>query len=527
MKKQVLSAVLAAAFVLPIAGCGTGGKSTGETTTLRVAVFDRGNAPDGMSATENIWTNWINEQFGKPNNIKVEFQGIPRNQEVEKINMMMASRNAPDILLTYDKSVFFNYAKNGGLADLTELVGGTENLKDFMGDRWKYTTYNDKIYGVPTKVISEGQYCSYIRKDWLDKLGLEVPKTTEELYTALKAFKEKDPGNVGDGLVPFLLSATSFSEEYWQQNTLSLVMSFVEPMSEEEWYTIPQIQYPGFKEGVRYLNKLYREGILEQDFALQTNWNQFDENIAAGRAGFYTHNRNYQLTSNGAYAMLLQNDPNAELVAVDPYVNKYGKRPKWRGATGGGYIMIPSFSENIEAAVKYLDWMANNDVGFTLLNGNEDEHYKLENGYPVVIDTEYNNKTKFNNADLALIYNGFDYGSFENNVEAMRIAMPGLGELRADSMIKANSDLYNNPMDDFDQPIESYIKDKAKLDKKFQELMIKSITASESDFDSIYDGLAKEYMTIGGDEVTEERKAVYKKCSEADILPKDNPLINY
>ena len=170
MKKQVLSAVLAAAFVLPIAGCGTGGKSTGETTTLRVAVFDRGNAPDGMSATENIWTNWINEQFGKPNNIKVEFQGIPRNQEVEKINMMMASRNAPDILLTYDKSVFFNYAKTGGLADLTELVGGTENLKDFMGDRWKYTTYNDKIYGVPTKVISEGQYCSYIRKDWLDKL---------------------------------------------------------------------------------------------------------------------------------------------------------------------------------------------------------------------------------------------------------------------------------------------------------------------------------------------------------------------
>ena len=121
----------------------------------------------------------------------------------------------------------------------------------------------------------------------------------------------------------------------------------------------------------------------------------------------------------------------------------------------------------------------------------------------------------------------YDYGSFENNVEAMRVAMPELGELRADSMIKAKSDLYNNPMDDFDQPIESYIKNKTKLDKKFQELMIKSITASESDFDSVYDGLAQEYMTIGGDEVTEERKIVYKKCSEADTLPKDNPLINY
>lgn len=527
MKKQLLSVVLTASLLLPVAGCANGGKDSADNSSLKVAVFDRGNAPNGMTAADNIWTDWINEEFGKSNNINVEFQGIPRNQEVEKINMLMASRNAPDILLTYDKAVFFNYAKNGGLAELSSLIDNTENLKDFMGDRWKYTTYDGEIYGIPTKVVSDGAYCSYIRKDWLDKLGLDVPETTEELYAALKEIKEKDPGNVGEQLVPFLLSATSFSEEYWQQNTLGLVMSFVEPMSEEDWYTLPQIKYPGFKEGVKYLNKLYREGILEQDFALQTNWNQFDENIAAGRAAFYSHNRNYQLTANGAYAMLKQNNPDAELVAVDPFVNKYGKRPKWRGNTGGGYIMIPSFSKNVEAAVKYLDWMADTDIGFKLLNGNEGENYKLENGFPVVIDTEYNNKTKFNNADLALIYNGYDYGSFEKNVEATRVAMPALGELRADSMIKANSDLYNNPMDDFDQPIASYIKSKSKLDKKFQELMIKSITASEADFDAVYDGLVSEYMSIGGDEVTAERKTVYKRCSDEGILPKDNPLIKY
>lgn len=525
MKKMMLC-LLSLAMLLTSAGCGGKKESaSGGAKNLRVAVFDRGNAPDGMTATDNIWTKWISDEFGKANNINIEFYPIPRSQEVEQINMLMASKDAPDIVLTYDQAVFYNYAKSGGLTEVGQYLDKYPRLKEFMGDRWKYTTYNDKVYGVPTKRVSEGMFCSYIRADWLKKLGLGIPETTDELYTALKAFKEKDPGGVGESIVPFMLSAASFSDEAWQQNTLPLVMSFVEPMSEEEWYTLPQIQYPGYKEGVRYLNKLYREGIIEQDFALQTNWNKFDENIAAGRGGFYTHNTLYQITMNGAYSMLKKNNPDAELVAIDPFANKQGKRPKWRGFMGGGYMMIPSFSDSAEEAIKYLDWMADPKVGFTLLNGNEGENYRLEEGYPVIIDAEYNKKTAFNNVDLAIAYNGYDYGSFEKNVEAVRVATPELGELRADSLIKAHSDLYDNPMNDFDQPVESYIKNKSKLDKKFQELMIKSITASEADFDSVYDSLAIEYMTIGGADVTAERKTVYEKCKAKGILPESNIMI--
>lgn len=526
MKKRLIGMLLAAAALVTAAGCGGNGNAgSGETKTLTVAVFDRGNAPDNMTASDNVWTKWIQDEFGTPNNINVEFYPIPRNQEVEQINMLMASKDAPDIVLTYDQAVFYNYAKNGGLADVGQYLDKYPRLKEFMGDRWKYTTYNDTVYGVPTKRVNEGMLCSYIRADWLEKLGLSEPKTTEELYSALKAFKEKDPGNVGEGLVPFMLSAASFADETYQQNTLSLVMSFVEPMSEEEWYTLPQIMYPGYKEGVRYLNKLYNEGIIEQDFALQSNWSQFDENIAAGRGGFFSHNTNYQMTTNGAYSMLLKNNPDAEFIAVDPYTNKDGKHPKWRGFMGGGYLMIPSFSKSSEEAVKYLDWLADTEVGFTLLNGIEGENYRLENGCPVVIDAEYNKKTIFNNADLAIVYNGYDYGSFEKNVEAVRVATPVLGNLRASGLEKAHSDLYDNPMDDFDQPVESYIKNKSKLDKKFQELMIKSITASEAEFDSAYDSLANEYMTIGGSEASAERKTIYEKCKAKGILTEGNPLI--
>lgn len=94
--------LLSLAMLLTSAGCGGKKESaSGGAKNLRVAVFDRGNAPDGMTATDNIWTKWISDEFGKTNNINIEFYPIPRSQEVEQINMLMASKDAPDIVLTY------------------------------------------------------------------------------------------------------------------------------------------------------------------------------------------------------------------------------------------------------------------------------------------------------------------------------------------------------------------------------------------------------------------------------------------
>lgn len=530
MKKALVLMLCGLLAAGSLTGCGDKGESAdgGAAKTLTVAVFDRGNAPDGQKANDNTWTKWIQEQFGKPNNINVEFYPIPRKQEVEQLNVLMASKSSPDITLTYDKSVFFNYAKSGGLAKLDEYIEKTDKLKNLIGDNFKYTSYKGEIFGVPPKTVGDGFFCAYIRKDWLDKLNLPVPETTQQLRDTLMQFKEKDPGGLGEDLIPYLLSATSFSDEGWQQNTLHLVMSFVEPMDEEVWYTQPQIKYPGYKEGVRYLNQMYHDGLLDQDFALQTNWTKFDEDIAAGRFGFYMHNANYQITSTGSYAMLLKNNPEAEIVAFDPFQNAQGRHPKWRGSKGGAFLMIPSFSKVQEEAVKYLDWMADEDIGFTLMNGIEGENYTLQNGIPVAIDKEYNNENMFNNLDLSILYNGQDYGSFEKNIESFRVSDSVLGDLRAESKRIAalpDEDLYTNPMDDFDTPVESYIKNKPKLDKKYQELMIKSITAAPAEFDAVYDGLVAEYMSIGGDEVTKERETVYQDAKKRGILKPNDMFV--
>jgi putative aldouronate transport system substrate-binding protein len=104
---------------------------------------------------------------------------------------------------------------------------------------------------------------SYIRKDWLDKLGLPVPATTEEFYSTMEAFKEKDPGQIGKILIPYDFSAIYTSTI---ASPASLISSFNEKISEEDFYAYtsalnsPELLIPGYTNGVQFLNKMNAEG---------------------------------------------------------------------------------------------------------------------------------------------------------------------------------------------------------------------------------------------------------------------------
>lgn len=107
--------------------------------------------------------------------------------------------------LLNDQGTFNRYAEQGGLTDLTDLLNQYgPNLKKFLGeDTLAYGQIEGKQFAIPGKRSVLGKYASYIRQDWLDQLKLPMPQTTDELYTTLKAFQEKDPGKVGSGLIPF------------------------------------------------------------------------------------------------------------------------------------------------------------------------------------------------------------------------------------------------------------------------------------------------------------------------------------
>ena len=125
-----------------------------------------------------------------------------------------------------------------------------------------------KLFSIPAKRTITAQRNIFIRKDWLDKLGLPLPKTTQEYYDALLAFKEKDPGGVGkDKVIPFIMTA----DVRWE--AANIMDPFIDPnlSLKERWInTVVErnLLLPGFKEGVRFMNKMFNAGLIDRDFPL-------------------------------------------------------------------------------------------------------------------------------------------------------------------------------------------------------------------------------------------------------------------
>lgn len=469
---------------------------------LKVEVFDRGiqgNAP----VDNNYMTKWINEKFGKPNNINVTFVPVSRAEESTKLNVLMAANEAPDICFTYGQDVANNYINQGGLTELGSYIQKYgKNLKSYLGDSvLAYGKISGKQYLIPAKRIFTGITASHVRQDWLDKLGLKAPTTTDEFYNVLKQFKEKDPGNQGANNIPFGMSMVQMN-----RGDFNLLYSFRKKMSDEDLATIPLWSQAGIKDGYKFLNKLYNEGLVSKDFALDKDGKKLNADISNGKVGFYIANVGASYQANpGIVPSLVKNIPTAKVVPCDPFTNSEGKHPKFTNAPLGMYIMVPKFSQRAAEAVKYLNWMSDSKVLLTLQNGIEGTQYEMKDGIPTPKTGTYE---KVYNADYALVANGRELGSVDKTMKADAAACVGYEDMYVKSAQLSLVDPVIPAW--FDQPNNSNIKYSATLSSKSDDMVVKLITAKPSDFDKLYDQLVDDYMKNGGTEVMNEAKKIYE-----------------
>ena len=156
----------------------------GDEVTINVMVWDRGNAAPGTTTEDNNLTKWIQEQVKELYNINVEYTAVPRSESDDKVNIMLSGGTAPDIIMTYDQALFYNYASSGALKDLTDLYA------QYGGDIEANCTEAEPagvIDGVRYAVMKqrgteEPRHTAYIRQDWLDELGMEIPTTKSNTY---------------------------------------------------------------------------------------------------------------------------------------------------------------------------------------------------------------------------------------------------------------------------------------------------------------------------------------------------------
>ena len=130
--KKFLSVLLIAALAMTMFSI----PAMAETTTLKVMLWDRGDAPAGGTVENSKMTTYINEQIADLG-IQVEFVSTPRSGSDDKLVTWMGGSSAPDIIFTYGQSTFLNFATQGGLVDLAPSIaklGPDNNIEKYVGD---------------------------------------------------------------------------------------------------------------------------------------------------------------------------------------------------------------------------------------------------------------------------------------------------------------------------------------------------------------------------------------------------------
>jgi len=474
-------------------------------STLRVELFDRNNTPLGAPPiTDNFLAQYIQTHFGDPNRLKIEFVAVPRADEVERLNVLMTANQAPDIVFTYDLPTVVNFATQGKIADLDGLLETHgQDLKALLGeDVLSAGRLNGIQYAIPAKRVLTAHSTTVIREDWLRELGLPLPETTEQFYEALKAFKENIGGSSGERIVPYghidYYHTSSLQYSFWDWSRIT----------EEDLYASPRWAMPGNKEAFRFLNKLYHEGLIDPNFPLDRFAQQFQKDMASGRLGAGTPNTNEPVYM-GYLAELQSNDPNALLTPVDPFTNADGTKPKPVLEKNGMYIMIPKSSANAEAAVRYLNWMAQPETYLALQNGLEGVTYEWKDGVPVMLQTEDAKRMLHNYFDYCIILNG-KWVSDENmrlNIRANAFD-PDYEAFTVKSIEHGMNDGVATPQ--IQAIVPSEMQYAAILNEKNEEIFVEVVTAKPEEFDAVYDREVSEYMRMGGQAVMDEKRQAYR-----------------
>jgi putative aldouronate transport system substrate-binding protein len=523
MKKSVI--VLIVLLMAIIFGCRKGStpkqtvaENLPVTGKLEVEIFDRGSDGGRTLAHNNAWTNWIKEKVKQDLDIDITFVPVGRWSENSDIVNLMASESAPDLCYTYNYDMINNFRDQGGIFDLAPYIDTyLPDLKKLLGDDpsfpGKQLIYREldpetsKIYSVCSYRTNIAQRNVFIRKDWLDKLGMTIPKDMNQFYQALKIFRDRDPGNVGKNrVVPLGVN----QDVRW--GLADFINHFLDPKLTERdrWvnsFADRTITMPGYKRGIQEMNKWYNEGLIFKDFPLMTTSDDFNNQIKSGVVGALCQNWDFiYRTDMNILVDLRKNVPGADYVPINitnnkEVMDKIGLR-----------IFIPSFSPNKDAALKYLNWLAKPENYSFLQIGQEGVNHKMVNGIPQTIATPPQHPwfmNSSNNVDITLPMNGVELGSDEQNAKVLGLSYGTISpDVISNAYVTSTRGARGPAVWRATTKVNQYSGD---LREKADDLLSLSITAKPGEFNRIWDSGIKDWLKIGGQEVLDERNTLYPK----------------
>jgi putative aldouronate transport system substrate-binding protein len=360
---------------------------------VKVSIYVPSRLADKIYTTDTMTFKTLAERC----NMEFDIESVFSRQAGERFDVIISTGQLPDIMAG-DKRDINTYGMSGAFLPLDDLIDQhAPNIKKYLIENKEALAQtvapDGKIYAIPmlSAVRTAMGYC--IRQDWLDKLNLESPKTIDDWYEVLTAFKTNDlNGNGAGDVTPLVL------DRMWE----AYYMNFADAWGIElnEWVDFWMVRdgkivfapiQPETKDFLATMAKWYKEGLIDAEFITREDTNNY--HILNNKAGATCYWTGY-IAGQNTNAEVLANDPNTNWQVVAPPVLKEGQEPRTYSQQAPivniGSWAISSSSENAVEIIKMFDYVYS-DEGSLLFNfGLEGESYEMVNGQPDYADTVKN-----------------------------------------------------------------------------------------------------------------------------------------
>lgn len=382
---------------------------TGGKGNITVSIYDRNNIPPEEGSWEkNRWTEWINQNGP----VHVKYSPVPRWESLQKFNAQFATGNAPDLILEYDsgyRNQWYNQKLLMPLDEVVEKYSTTykELMKQFPQLKKLGTKEDGKLYEIGKVNPLTAGHRIYIREDWLKKLNLQTPATTDEFLAVAKAFASQSPdGNGKADAFGLNLSGNAFSIIQHMFGSGEVNWRFEGDKLIHEWERI--------KAAVAFQKQIFDAGIVDKDFLTDKNGEKAKQDFLSGKLGMYL----YQELNEKDYDTFKKNNPDGKLAIVTLPKSSFGQFSPVVSSPIQMVGVINAKAKDPKAVMQYVDFMIAPATARTIQYGIEDVNWKKDGaGCPKPIDPEKNKKEISYTGDLGMMASTLLFGKCSFNAQ--------------------------------------------------------------------------------------------------------------
>ena len=375
-----------------------------ETVTVHLGGSMNPNAkiPDGMSYEDNSYTRFLKDNL----NIKVVYDWVASSSDYdEKMNLCIGSGTIPE-MMNVNATQYRALLKYDMIQPLDQYFEdyASDKLKGFVksgGEELKKCITNDKgeMMAIPAPSMMVGEMNEmWIRQDWLDKLGLEAPRTWDEMVKVAEAFVTQDPdGNGEDDTIGILGPGNSNHINDIGDNQFGLDPLFCSFQSYPQYWLQDEdgtVKYgsiqPETRTALEKIQKLYTDKLIDPEMLVRSNC---QETLLSGKVGIFFGPWWSGYTFADA-TLAGEADWRAYFTPLSEDGNYYTHMPD----PTSKYVVVSKSCKNPEAAFKMISYLVANeqhwtDDGITSSDMRCDDFYPLWNGYDNADEIEVSTET--------------------------------------------------------------------------------------------------------------------------------------